>query len=142
MKESSCHDTKIAAYCQEVQCLEDKFHGLELNHIPRRLNEAADTLVKMASSQEPVPTGVFANDQHKPSVRYKGSEQDDDNPPDSTSGASQPSALSGPEVMELEEGPATELEPLVNWRVPYLDNLLHDTLPIVKMEARWLARRA
>ena len=51
--------------------MEDKFDGLELNHIPRRLNEAADTLAKMASSQEPVPTGIFANDLHKPSVRYK-----------------------------------------------------------------------
>ena len=50
MKESSCHDTKMAAYCQEVRRLEDKFDGLELNHIPRRLNEAADTLAKTASS--------------------------------------------------------------------------------------------
>ena len=50
VKESSCHDTKMAAYCQEVRRLEDKFDGLELNHIPRRLNEAADALVKAASS--------------------------------------------------------------------------------------------
>ena len=35
MKESSCHDTKIAAYYQEVYQLEDKFDGLKLNHIPR-----------------------------------------------------------------------------------------------------------
>ena len=75
MKESGCHDTKMEAYCQEVRRLEDKFDGLELNHIPRRLNEAADTLAKAASSREPVPTGVFASDQHKPSVRYAGSEQ-------------------------------------------------------------------
>ena len=46
MKESSCHDTKMAAYCQEIRQLEDKFDGLELNHVPRRLNEAADALVK------------------------------------------------------------------------------------------------
>ena len=44
--------------------------------------------------------------------------------------------------MELEEGPATELEPLVDWRVLYLDYLLHDTLPTDKTEARRLARRA
>ena len=71
MKESSCHDAKMAAYCQEVRRLEDKFNGLELNHIPRRLNKAFDTLVKMMSSREPVPTGVFASDQHKPLVRYE-----------------------------------------------------------------------
>ena len=56
MKESSCHNAKIAAYCQEVRQLEDKFDGLELNHIPRHLNEAADALAKMASGREPVPT--------------------------------------------------------------------------------------
>ena len=38
MKESSCHDAKMAAYYREVHWLEDKFDGLELNHIQRRLN--------------------------------------------------------------------------------------------------------
>ena len=50
MKESSCHNAKIAAYCQEVRQLEDKFDGLELNHILSYLNEAADALAKMVSS--------------------------------------------------------------------------------------------
>ena len=68
MKESSCHDAKMAAYCQEVRRLEDKFDGLELNHIPRRLNEAADALAKAAFGREPVPMGVFTSDQHKPLV--------------------------------------------------------------------------
>ena len=49
MKESSCHNTKMAAYCREVHQLEDKFDGLKLNHIPRHLKEAADTLAKAAS---------------------------------------------------------------------------------------------
>ena len=34
MKESSYHNAKMAAYCQEVRQLEDKFDSLELNHIP------------------------------------------------------------------------------------------------------------
>ena len=49
MKELSYHDAKMATYCQEVRWLEDKFNGLELNHIPRRLNEAANMLAKGAS---------------------------------------------------------------------------------------------
>ena len=49
MKESSCHDTKMAAYYQEVRWLEDKFDGLKLNHIPRHLNEAGDALAKVVS---------------------------------------------------------------------------------------------
>jgi hypothetical protein len=35
MKESSCHDPKMAAYYQVVHLLEDKFDGLELNHVAR-----------------------------------------------------------------------------------------------------------
>ena len=62
MKESSCHNTKMAAYCREVYQLEDKFDGLKLNHIPRHLNEAAGTLAKMASDQELVSIGIFASD--------------------------------------------------------------------------------
>jgi ribonuclease HI len=33
MKDSRCHNPKIEAYCKEVRSLEDKFHGLELNHV-------------------------------------------------------------------------------------------------------------
>jgi hypothetical protein len=73
MKESSYHDPKMVAYCQAVRLLEDKFDGLELNHIAQRSNEAADELVKLASGQAPAPIGVFASDLHKPSVTYQGS---------------------------------------------------------------------
>jgi len=62
MKESSYHNAKMAMYCREVRQLEDKFDGLELNHIPRRLNEAADALAKAASGQDPMSTGVFTSD--------------------------------------------------------------------------------
>ena len=51
--------------------MEDKFDGLELNHILRRLNKVADMLAKMASSREPVPTNICASDLHKPSVQYE-----------------------------------------------------------------------
>ena len=49
MKESSCHNAKMVSYYREVRQLEDKFKGLELNHISRRLNEMADALAKMVS---------------------------------------------------------------------------------------------
>jgi len=142
MKESSCHVAKMAAYCQEVRRLEDKFDGLELNHIPRRLNEAADALAKATSDQEPVPTGVFASDQHKPSVCYEGAKWANNGPSDPAPGDYHPTAPSGPVVMELEEEPATEPNPLDAWRTPYLDYLLHDTLPTDKTEARWLTHHA
>ena len=135
MKESSCHNAKMAAYCQEVRRLEDKFDGLELNHIPRCLNEAANVLAKGASGQEPVPMGVFASDQPKPSVRYEGLEWADDGPSDLAPRADPLTAPSDPEVMELEEDPAAEPDPLNDWRMLYLNYLLHDTLPADKTEA-------
>jgi hypothetical protein len=71
MKESSCLIPKMVAYCQEVCQLEDKFEGLKLNHIPRWLNEAADTLAKMVSRRQPVPSGIFASNQYKSSIHYE-----------------------------------------------------------------------
>ena len=49
MKEASCHDEKMEVYYRAVRKLEDKFHGLELNHIVRKYNEEADELAKIAS---------------------------------------------------------------------------------------------
>jgi hypothetical protein len=54
----------MVEYCQAVQDLEGKFHGLELHHVLRDYNKAADVLAKAASSQSPVLHGVFASDQH------------------------------------------------------------------------------
>jgi hypothetical protein len=34
MKNASCHDEKMEAYCNVVRALEDKFYGIELNHMP------------------------------------------------------------------------------------------------------------
>jgi hypothetical protein len=90
MKELSCHDPKMAAYCQVVCLLEDKFEGLELNHITRRFNEAADELMKLASGGAPVFTGVFASNLYEPSVTYQGSVQDGSKPPEPASGAGRP----------------------------------------------------
>ena len=52
----------MVAYCREVRQLEDKFDGLELNHILGLLNEAANALAKAVSDREPVPVGVFIGD--------------------------------------------------------------------------------
>jgi ribonuclease HI len=69
MKNSHCRDPKMEAYCDEVRCLEDKFYGLELNHIARRYNETTDELAKIASGRTTVPPDVFCRDLHQPSVK-------------------------------------------------------------------------
>jgi len=71
MKESSCHDPKMDAYCKAVRHLEEKFDGLELNHVLRKYNETDDTLAKMASERATVPPNVFVSDLYKPSIDYK-----------------------------------------------------------------------
>ena len=71
MKESSCHDMKMEAYCNAVRRLEDKFDGLELNHVPRKYNEDADELAKIASGRTTVPPNIFARDVTKLSVEFK-----------------------------------------------------------------------
>jgi hypothetical protein len=51
-----------------VRHLEDKFHGLKLNHIARRYNEATDELTKIMSSRTTVPPDVFSRELHEPSI--------------------------------------------------------------------------
>jgi ribonuclease HI len=110
MKSSSCHDPKMEAYCEEVRRLEDKFHGLELNHVARRYNEAADELAKIASSRTTVPPDVFARDLHQPSVNTRADGGADgpslDPPPEAEA------PLTGAEAMQAEGStPPANLEP-------------------------------
>jgi ribonuclease HI len=60
MKNASCHDDKMEAYCKAVRALEDKFYSIELNHVPRQYNEEADELAKITSGRITVPPNVFA----------------------------------------------------------------------------------
>jgi ribonuclease HI len=59
MKNASYHDDKLEAYYKAVRALEDKFYGIELNHVPRRYNEEADELAKIASGRITVPPKRF-----------------------------------------------------------------------------------
>ena len=139
MKDSSCHDPKMEAYCKEVRWLEDKFHGLELNHIPRRFNEDADELTKMASGRTTVPPDVFVLDLHKPSVDLEEPRHTDEQPPEPASASEDPSEEA--EAM-LVEGDCPEANPHVDWWVSYLEYLIRGELPSDKTQARHLARRA
>jgi len=144
MKESNCHDPKMEAYYKLVRRLEDKFDGLELNHIARKYNEATDELAKMASARAPVPPNVFARDLHKPSIDY-ASAAEEGPPAEPTAGLDAPSAAETPsaerEVMEVNtEPPQTDQD--TDWRVPFLDWIAHGELPTDRTKARRLARQA
>jgi ribonuclease HI len=136
MKNSHCRDQKMEAYCDKVRCLEDKFHGLELNHVARRYNETMDELAKIASGRTMVPPDVFSRDIYQPSVKL-----DDAPEPDETSARPKvPSAAEG-EALPI-EGERNGVAPNQNWQTPYLQYLLQGELPLDKAKARRLARRA
>jgi hypothetical protein len=57
--ECSCNESRLAAYLLHVRKLEKDFIALELQHVPRANNSAADELSTKASTWAPVPEGVF-----------------------------------------------------------------------------------
>jgi ribonuclease HI len=57
--ECSCNEPRLAAYLLHVRKLEKDFTALELQHVPRADNLAADDLSVKASTWEPVPEGIF-----------------------------------------------------------------------------------
>jgi hypothetical protein len=69
MKNASCHDDKMEAYCKAVRALEDKFYGIELNHVPCRYNEEADELAKIASGRITAPPKRLRS-RLRPTIRH------------------------------------------------------------------------
>jgi ribonuclease HI len=127
MKNSHCHDRKMEAYCDEVRRLEDKFYGLELNHVARRYNETADELAKIASGRTMIPPNVFSRDIYQPSVKLNDAPE-----PEGTS-TDESEALR----IEIEQNGVT---PNLNWQTPYLEYLLQGELPLDKADATRIVR--
>jgi hypothetical protein len=112
MKNSHCRDRKMEAYCDKVRHLEDKFYGLELNHVARRYNETADELAKIASGRTTIPLNIFSRDIYQPSVKL-----DDAPEPEETSAQPEvPSAAEGEAL--LVEGEQHGVTPNLNWQTP------------------------
>src|SRR5207253_1605523 len=117
-KEYSCTSTKMSAYYQEVRKLEGTFDGLELTHVLRNDNNEADKLAKMGSKRTPVPTGVFVQQLHQPSISEKATEP----------------------VNKLIEAEVFTINP--DWMTPYLNYLLRDELSEDRAEAERIALRS
>jgi ribonuclease HI len=101
MKNASCHEDKMEAYCKAMRALKDKFYDIELNHVPRRYNEEADELAKIASGRITVPPNIFARDIAQPSVVLKP------HPSSHTEPSGAPSNPAGAEPMD--EDPSNEV---------------------------------
>jgi hypothetical protein len=120
MKNASCHDDKMEAYCKAVRALEDKFYGIEL--------------AKIASGRITVPSNVFARDVAQPSVNLEP------HPSNCTEPSGAPSNPTGAEPMDddpsneayvlsllegygADEAEAMDVEPApseVDWRDKYI----------------------
>jgi hypothetical protein len=109
------------AYCLEIRKLENKFYGLELHHVVRDNNVAADVLSKLGSSRAQVPAGVFVHDLHAPSIQEPA--------PPTTVPAHPPA---GQEVIMID----------VDCKQPFIDYLSEHKVPSDKNLAEQLIRRA
>jgi ribonuclease HI len=114
MKNSHCSNRNMEAYCDEVRRLEDKFYGLELNHVARRYNETADELAKIASGQTTLPLDVFSQDIHQPSVNTNNTPE----PEEASAQPEAPSTAEGEAMCVKEE--RNGVTPNRNWQTPYL----------------------
>src|SRR5947207_7349057 len=108
----------MSAYCQEVRKLEGTFDGLELTHVLQNDNNEADELAKMGSKRTPVPTGIFVQQLHQPTISEEATEP----------------------VNKPIKAEVFTINP--NWTTPYLNYLLHDELPEDRAEAERIARRS
>ena len=62
----------MGAYCAKIQKLEKHFQGLEILHVLRDSNIAADVLAKLGSDRAKVPPGVFIEELSAPSIKQPG----------------------------------------------------------------------
>jgi hypothetical protein len=156
MKNASCHDDKMEAYCRVVRALEDKFYGIELNHVPRRYNEEVGELAKIASGRVTVPPNVFTRDVAQPSVTLEPKPSNCTEPsgaPSNPAGAEpmdeDPSneafVLSLLEGYDADEAEAMDVEPVpseVDWRDKYIAWMDRGELSSDQSEATRIARMA
>jgi hypothetical protein len=143
MKNSHCRDPKMEAYCDEVRRLEDKFYGLEVNHVARRYNETADELAKIASGRTTVPPYVFSRDLHQPSVKTDDMPEPEKASAQLEAPSAQPEAPSAPkgEALRVEEE-RNGVPPSRDWQTPYLQYLRRGELPSVVWSLRTTPSRA
>jgi hypothetical protein len=139
-----------------MRALEDKFYGIELNHVPRQYNEVADELAKIVSGRITVPPERFFS-------RYRsalGHPRASPLEPRGTLGGSLESSGRGPMdedpsneayVLSLLEGygaygaDVMDIEPApvkADWHDKYIAWMARGELPSDRATARRIARMA
>ena len=96
------------AYVAEIRKLENKFSGLEIHHVVRDNNVAADILSKLGSDRAEVPPGIFVHELHHPSINISTPLEVDPVPQETSR-----------EVMMIE----------ADWRTTFIDYIKDKVLP-------------
>jgi ribonuclease HI len=133
--DAKCHNPQMAVYCEAVRRAQEKFHGLGFVHLRREFNGAADELAKLAASREAVPVGVFANDQHRPSVKFDGELGEGTEPrpnPEGTEPRPDPEAPAG-----QDHGSATLVAAITRASAAAPDPPLQDADPTIEPNKEW-----
>ena len=68
-KDWDCTKENMGAYCAKIRKLKKHFQGLEILHVLRDSNIAADVLAKLGSDRAKVPLGVFIDELLAPSIK-------------------------------------------------------------------------
>ena len=135
MKEWDVRSPAMTGYCNAVRKLEKKFEGLELHHIPRLKNQAADDLAKIGSKREAIPSNVFLEHIRSPSVQEDPFIEE----------APQPKSATDPTEVEIPAVVDLVMEVLAitpDWMIPYIAYILRKELPEDEEEARQIVRRS
>jgi hypothetical protein len=68
-KDWDCTKDNMDTFCAEVRKLEKHFQGLEILHVLRDSNVAADIFAKLGSHRAKVPPGLFIEELSAPSIK-------------------------------------------------------------------------
>jgi hypothetical protein len=130
-QEWSCLDDKMLLYCQELHKLENNFDDLEY-FIFCEEKKVVDEVAKLSSSRAMVPTGVFLQELHEPSISKalakatKVAESSLETTPP------REGITKSPEVMEIHS----------DWCTPFMIYFSIGGLPEDKVDHERLSRRA
>lgn len=113
----------MGAYCMEIRKLQKNFKGLEIHHVLRDSNVAADVLAKLRSDRAKVPPGVFVEELTTPSIK-------------------QPKTSHQMEVDQSAEPSRQILTIQASWMQEFIDYIKDKKLPEDKTEAARVIRRS
>ena len=118
-KDWDCTKENMGAYCAEIRKLEKHFQGLEILHVLRDSNIAADVLAKLGSDRAKVPPGVFIEELSVPSIKQPGE-------------TTQEIQAKGVQILIIN----------TSWTQVFIDYIKENKLPADKAEATQVVRRS